>query len=439
MTRSRGALPPVIRAAEAPPRNAEVIVVGAGPAGSAAAITLARGGVDVLLLDRSAFPRPKPCGDCLSPGATPMLARLGALRAVRAADPAELSGWRLRSPGGARLEMPFPGGARALALDRAALDAALLERARAEGARVRTGLRVTDLIGAARNGVAGVRARGDDGSTVDLGARFVIGADGLRSTVAARLGASLRPPRLRKVSFTWHVPVTVPGRGPAAYGELRLGRGTCLGMAPVRREGGGSPAWNVTVVFHADRWGRPGRSARRTYLRARVEELAGEDVRFDWSGAPDQLVSGPFDRPVAAVSGPGWALVGDAAGYYDPFTGQGIFQALAGGESLAARLIEALRRSVEHGPRVQGWAAHHARLTRAPRRLQRLIEAVVSRPALCDFTFDRLAASRDLTAALGAVTGDLRPANTLTRPGLLLGALKDLCAPARPETHDHDR
>ena len=430
MIRAFGLRPPPAPAQRAASGDAEVIVVGGGPAGAAAAITLARGGVDVLLLDRYAFPRAKPCGDCLSPGATPVLARLGALRAVRAADPAELEGWRLRSPGGALLEMPFPAGVRALALDRAALDAVLLERARGAGARVRTGARVTDVIGAAERGVAGVRARADDGSGGDIRARFVIGADGLRSTVGARLDASRPPPRLRKLSFTSHVPVAAPGPRPSAFGELRLGRGLCLGMAPVRRQSQRAAAWNVTVVFHAGRWGRPGRAARSGYLRAAVEELAGEGVRFDWSGAAEPLASGAFDRPADAVSGPGWALVGDAAGYYDPFTGQGIYQALAGGEALGTLLVDALRGGAVDPLRVPGWAAYHARLTRGPRRLQRAIEAVVSRPALCDFVFDLLADSRGLTAALGAVTGDLRPTSSLARPALLLETLKGLCARA---------
>jgi flavin-dependent dehydrogenase len=185
----------------------DVVIVGAGPAGSTVAMLLARAGLRVLLLDRHAFPRSKPCGDCLSPNVTRLLDRLGVLDAVNAAGPARLAGWRIVSPGGRSFVARFaaitddPALSNALAVSRDRLDAVLLEGARAAGAEIRTGVRVTGLL---PDG-SGVVASDPDATTVELRARLTVGADGLRSVVARRAGAVRRPAKLRKVSLTAHV------------------------------------------------------------------------------------------------------------------------------------------------------------------------------------------------------------------------------------------
>jgi flavin-dependent dehydrogenase len=427
---------------------ADVIVVGAGPAGSATAIALARAGADVLVLDRAAFPRTKPCGDCLSPGAEAVLRRLGAIDAIRDLGPGLLAGWSLRSPGGRGLSLAFPGGALGLAIDRAALDGVLLDRARAAGARVLTGTSVVDLI---RRGdrVVGVRVRERGGRQRALHARCVVGADGLRSTVAARLGAVRRAARLRKVSFTVRVPASRArvdesraaaggGTGPARvqFGELVLEGDAVLGIAPLREAGDrGEAPYNVTLVMPADRYERPSRPDRAAHLRATVEALAGNRIRFDWSRASPILASGPFDRPVRGVAGPGWALVGDAAGYYDPFTGQGIYRALRGGELLGRLIADALegrtRGAGEGSMLLREWPGEHRRLSAGPRRVQRLIEAVLSRPASRDRAFRLLARSGRASTALAAVTGDLAPARALLSPRVIASLVG---AVARPST-----
>jgi flavin-dependent dehydrogenase len=462
-----------------PPRglDADVIVVGAGPAGAATAIVLARAGVDVLVLDRSRFPRTKPCGDCISPGAEPVLRRLGAWSAALALGPARLSGWLLCSPRGRRVPLPFPGGARGLALDRASLDAALIARAQAEGARFWTDARVVDVL---RRGdrVAGVRVRlgrtggggaraGDprgtecDGSrdaTRELRARFVVGADGLRSAVASRLGVVRRAPKLRKLSFTMRVPVVRAaaergregghrrGVAPAGsgwprehgvselpsgeVGELRLGDGAVLGLAPLGGSTAGRPALhNVTLVLSAGRFGRPSAGARPSYVRRAIEALA-PDARFDWAHASRPLASGAFDRPVRPVAGPGWALVGDAAGYYDPFTGQGIYQALRGGELLGALVAGRLAGGASPArPWGRRWSVAHRRLSAGPRRVQRLIELALRRPTRCELALAILARCPGLKRTLAGITADLLPARALLHPRVV-GAVRR--PPRRP-------
>ncbi|HEX6939162.1 MAG TPA: FAD-dependent oxidoreductase [Longimicrobiales bacterium] len=419
----------------------DVIVVGAGPAGSATALLLAGAGHAVALVDRERFPRAKACGDCLSAAAAPLLDRLGVLAAVEAERPARLRGWRIFSPAGSCFFGAFadtaddPRTATALALPRERLDHALVQGARARGAVFLPATHVTGIVRGRDGRVAGVHGRGNDGTPAEMRARLVIGADGLRSVIARRLGLALPPGRLRKVSLTAHV------RGVLDIddaGEMHVAPHACAGLAPVAA--GDDPLCNLTLVVDARRHARGlARDAEAFYwcmlrrfprLGARLD--AARAVATDPAApAPRLLASGPFDRPARDIVADGAALVGDAAGYYDPFTGQGIHQALAGAEILAEEADAALRAGDVSARRLRRYARRHARLVRGARTLQRLIEFVISRPALADAAIRRLAAAPRAAAAIIAATGDLRSARTLATPRV---ALDLLLASSRQET-----
>jgi geranylgeranyl reductase family protein len=371
-------------------------VVGAGPAGAATAARLARLGWSVLLLDREHFPRDKPCGECLSPAAVASLGSLGALDAVLAAGPARLTGWRIHPPGGKVFEGDFPVGRTGIALPRIRLDALLVEHACASGAELRTGVRVTELLH--RDGqVCGVRAAGEE-----IRARLVVGADGLRSVVLRRLGLLKRAPRLRKLALTAHV---VGVEGLDERGELHVLRGGCVGVAAV-----GDGTANVTVVVAGAAAGR-GVAGRREGHFDRV--LAGVARLSGGVRVGEVLATGPFDFPVSSAVADGVLLVGDAAGYYDPFTGQGIYRALRGAELAAEAAAAALGR----GDLSAHALAPYERARRAAfapgERMQKLIEAVISRPRLFDAVAPLLARRARLTDALVAVTGDIAPVRAL--------------------------
>ena len=401
----------------------EVVIAGAGPAGSVLALLLARAGAAVLLLDRATFPRPKPCGDCLSAEATRLLDRLGLLPDVLACAPALLRGWRILGPDQTGFTTRFedfgdpdPHVQHAIAIERSVLDRVLLDAARAAGAAVLTGATVTDLCFEA-DVVCGVQARTAAGDRT-FRARLTVGADGLRSRVARRLGAVARAPRVRKLSLTTHAAV---GRDLGGFGEMHSCGTLCVGVAPVSSRHGGH---NITLVADAARYGRDVARDPRAFFTRALRALPALDLG---TVEPHELLaSGPFDSPMRRTTFDGAALVGDAAGYFDPFTGQGVYQAMAGATALANVVTPALERA-QRGPvtavALAPYAHAHRALTRPARRVQHLVDGVLSRPRLARAALGLLEQRPRAAAALIAVTADLRPARTLLSPRFALALL----------------
>lgn len=399
----------------------DVIVAGAGPSGAVTALGLARRGHRVLLLDRQTFPRAKPCGDCLSPEATRVLARLGLLGAVEALAPARLRGWRIWSPDGASFRGAFDVAARsdarvatAIAVSRERLDPALLAAAIDAGVELRAPMRVEQLL--AEDGCCiGVVAR-SGARRYRIHARLVVGADGLRSVVARRAGATRRPGPLRKLSFTLHP--ELPAGFTRADGEMHVVAGGCVGLAPVEAR---DPAThNLTFVAETRVAGRLARRDPAALMRSLLAAAPGLRDRLPAlldalarCGPP--LASGPFDRPVRFVTGDGIALVGDAAGYYDPFTGQGVCHALTGAERLAAVAADALDASGDgvSARRLQSYARWATRTRRPARAVQRAIEFVTARPPLMNRFAVALDDAPAFADALIATTGDIAPVRSL--------------------------
>jgi menaquinone-9 beta-reductase len=398
--------------------RADVVVTGAGPAGAVTALLLARAGHDVLLLDRQRFPRAKACGDCLSAGASFVLRRVGLLERIRALPHSRLLGWRIVAPDGTGFyasfaqagQWPHGGAGHALAIERSLFDAALVEAAVHAGVRFAAGVRVTGVSHAADGSVDGVTTR--DGR---FGARLVIGADGLRSVVARRIGAVQRPPAVRKVSLTMHVDHAIVDE---PCGEMHTGDGFCAGIAPIRAD---LARCNVTVVADSSRFGRDVARDPRSFMRHAIDRLPRLRGRIPAAATadPDVLSSGPFDVPVASAIAPGTALVGDAAGYFDPFTGQGMYQALASAELLAEAANAAL---CGHMPAdaLQAYDVARRNLLRGPGFVQRGIELILARPRLANFAIARIARSKAFASAIIAVTGDIAPPRALLAPTVLL-------------------
>ncbi len=311
---------------------AEVAVVGGGPAGAATAITLARAGRDVVLIDRARFPRDKCCGDGLTAAALRELEALG-LR------PEAVPGWHtvhdvyLRSPSGRVVHLPLPRGQGQYAAiaPRSSLDAALVDLARAAGAKVLDGhaLRgATVADGAVELAVDGLGP---------VSASYAVGADGAWSPLRKALRVNLRgylgdwhafrqyfagcPPAASDM-WVWFEPDLLPGymwSFPLPGGRANVGFGL-----------------ERNARFDAHRMGELWPELlRRPAVRQVLGDARPEGPHKAWP-IPARV------RDVALSAAGGRALfVGDAACATDPLTGEGIAQALLTGRAAAEAIVAA--------------------------------------------------------------------------------------------------
>jgi menaquinone-9 beta-reductase len=413
--------------------DAEVIVVGGGPAGAATAFYLARAGVDVLLLDRARFPRDKPCAEYLSPQASRILHEMALLEVVEAAGAAQLTGMRVRAPDGRVIHGEFAAGHgfhgfrdRGLALPRITLDALLLQRAAAVGARVVEGARVADLDRGGNGRVSGVVAS-VDGVSRPFRAALVVGADGLRSVVGRRAGLVRAGRWPRRVALVAHYR-GVAGMG--RLGEMHVDRDGYLGLADV-----GRGLTNVALVIPTARatevGGDPGAFLSR-WIVARPHLAA----RFaDAAPIAPATATGPFNVRAPRAWAAGLALVGDAADFFDPFTGEGIFAALRGGELLCPYAFEAVRGGTARRQDVALAAYDRCRRDafRGKWRVERAVGIAVAAPALINLAARALSRRRDMADLLVGVAGDFVPPGEVLRPAyvarLLLAALRRAAPP----------
>lgn len=391
----------------------DVLVVGGGPAGTATAIHAARAGLEVLLVDRATFPREKACAEYLSPEAGRDLEALGVLAEVEAAGAQQLEGMRIVSDDGAAVTGRFaaatgyvPHRPYGLAVRRTVLDTILLRAAARAGVEVREGVAADRLL-RERGAVTGAVLR-ESGTHREVASRIVVGADGLRSLVARELGLA-RQGAPHRVALVAHL-AGVHGLG--ACGEMFCGAGWYVGMAPL---GGG--VCNVAMVVPlADR--NAIALDRNTYFRRRLAslpELAARTAGFEV--VREILMAGPFASRARRAVADGALLVGDAAEFYDPFTGEGIFAALRGGRLAAEALAEALAgggRATENALRPYRDARRRAFWDKAV--LERVVGLAATHPAVMRRFTRRLGPHEGVADLWIGAAGDTVPVRALFAP-----------------------
>lgn len=399
----------------------DAVVVGAGPAGSVSALLLARAGARVLLLDRARFPRDKACSEYLTPETTRVLERLGdgVLAAVEASAPAHLMGMKIVTPDGVEAVGRFrpgrgyaPPRPYAFALPRTTFDRLLVEAAVRAGAELREGVNVVDLHreGGAVGGVA-TRDAGH-GRRETVRARVVVGADGLRSVVARRLGYRRSGPPSR-IAYSAHATGV---EGMTDVGEMHIGTGGYVGLGPIGH--GETTVALVVPAAHA--------SAALTDPTEFVRALdAFPRLRHRFGAARltrRVLATGPFAQWSRRSTADGVLLVGDAADFFDPFTGQGIYSALTGAE-LAAGVIAAALATGGNGPipagALEAYRRERGRRFAGKWVLERLIGFGVGWPRLAARVGRRLARRPDLADLLVGATGNFIPSGRVLSPATL--------------------
>ncbi|HEU5305313.1 MAG TPA: NAD(P)/FAD-dependent oxidoreductase [Gemmatimonadales bacterium] len=394
----------------------DVLIAGAGPAGSATATFLARAGYRVLAVDRAAFPRDKPCSEYMSPETVRILARLRVVEVLERAGAFALEGMKVTGPGGATAHGRFalaghqPFRTTGLSVSRRILDHQLVIAARQAGAVVAERAWVEELL-YDEGTVAGAVVRDQAGQRHALRARLTVGADGLRSIVARRIGRRTHG-RPHRMAFVAHVARV---RNMGASAELHFGRSAYLGLNQIGHE-----QTNVAVVVPSERAALAAGNAEDFFVsalgdfpevRERVE--AGRLMR-------PVLATGPFAARSSTVVAPGAVLVGDAADFFDPVTGDGIYTALRGAELVAETAAAALSRP---GPLTVDRLAEYRRRRRrefaAKWVMERMIGYALSFPRLFDRGVARLGRRDGMAHTVIGFAGGFVPAREVMNPAFL--------------------
>jgi geranylgeranyl reductase family protein len=319
------------------PSTTDVLVVGAGPAGSAAATWLARAGLDVVLTDMAVFPRDKTCGDGLTPRAVEELVRLGLEDWLRA-HPVNRG---LRAHGfGQTLELPWPGGSLpdwGSAVPRTELDDHLRTTATKAGATAVDGARAVDVrLEGGRVAAVVFRTAGE--AVAEIACRRLVVADGVRSPLGKRLGREWHRDTVYGVAGRSYVS---SGRSDdpwiSSHLELRGEKGEVLsGYGWVFPLGTGEVNLGAGTLATAK---RPADVAIKPLMRLYAESIR-EQFAITGELRAEASALLPMGGAVSGVAGPNWALIGDAAGCVNPLNGEGIDYGLETGRLVAEVLAD---------------------------------------------------------------------------------------------------
>jgi flavin-dependent dehydrogenase len=347
-----------------------------------------------------------------SPAAVGVLVRAGldqgAIRRLARPIPA----MRVETARGTTFRLTYGDGDRlvepAVGFDRSALDPALLDLARAAGADVRCGVTASSVDG----GV--VRVGGGD----LVHARVVVGADGLRSVVARAAGVVRPAPLPRRVGLTFHVADPRPNVPRDA--RMITFDGGYVGLAPV-------PGGRVNVgIVLGGRWLRRLREDGAEAVVAAVLSAipSARDDPIDWATAERcDTIEGaaPLGVRVTRRAGPAWLLVGDAAGFLDPFTGEGLHRALVSARLAAAAVERALGGDAAA---LAGYDRAMMARFRSKDAVSLFVQAFLTVPDLFEYAARRLAARGRVRETMSLVMGDLVPASRALDPRYVAALLR---------------
>ena len=317
----------------------DVVIAGAGPAGSAASIHLAGAGLSVLLLEQKRFPRPKLCGEFISPECQLHFQSLGVAKAMELSAPAKIVRTSFYGRGGKRVDVPSSSfGGVALGLSRALMDYNLLERARQVGVEILEGAKVSHVL---RNTtrVTGLRYKSVDGAC-EVSARVVIDATGRNRLLCRKVrDTKTEVKRSKLIAFKAHFTNTKVEPGSC---EIYVYRGGYGGLSSI--EGDRANLCFIVNSQVVQRCGsNPDDVVDHVVMKNRRASATLENATrcSEWLSASWERFGGLNPSPI-----PGLLAIGDSAAFIDPFTGSGMLMALDSADLVSRSIVLARNKLV---------------------------------------------------------------------------------------------
>ncbi|MGH2530969.1 MAG: NAD(P)/FAD-dependent oxidoreductase [Thermomicrobiales bacterium] len=400
-----------------PERDAEAIIVGGGPAGSATAAALAGAGHRVVLLDKASFPRHKACSEYVNPAGAELLQEMGVLDEVLRAGAHRMEAMIVHAPDGHRFVANFakaePGRA-ALGLSRYRLDHLLLERAKAAGVTVCERAHVREVV-RERGRVVGVEAT-IAGTRESIRSSLVVGADGRNSAVARSLGLDVPLRWPRKTGLVAHYRGVT---GLDRCGELHVAHHAYAGLAPLE-----DGLTNVAVVANVRAVdGRTG--SIEEFFAESLRSLPAVALKLAGAARVGGIRGvGSMASRARRTTGDGFLLVGDAASFLDPFTGDGIYEALLAAHLAAPVASAALKAGDLSAAALDPYRIARRRALTAKREVCWIVQGFINAPPLMNYVTRRLARREALGLTLSGVLGNFRPATEALSPLFLARLLR---------------
>ncbi len=396
----------------------DVIIIGGGPAGCAAALGLNQLGYRVVLCDQAKFPRDKVCGEFISPAADPILKRLGVLDRIEALSPKRLKGVAISSYEGEEIVIDYPqlpgmdARPTSLSVPRYELDAILMEQVKQVGVEVREQHKVTEFL-FAEGRVTGVRGWDENKTSFTLKAPLVIDAGGRNALSLKKMGLKNKPAGNIKIAMAAH---WQGAQIADDYCYMHVSRPGYTGISSVGKE-------RANVVLVVNHKSMHGEKPDKFYLDAvmrnshRCKILQGakciESVRT--------IESLAFSiKPIPCG---GLLLVGDAMGFIDPFTGEGIYLSLRSSEIAVEVADKAFKKSDWSNEVLKDYEVRRRQEFDNKFLLSRIFQKLIYSRFFCDRVVKALQRKPELAETLVGVIGDLLPAQTAVSFKFLLRLL----------------
>ncbi len=405
----------------------DIVIIGGGPAGASAALFLEKKGYNIALLDQALFPRDKVCGEFISPAADDIFSDLGILESIDSLNPTRLSGVVLSAYESSYLQVDYPASIdgrtmTSLSVERSKLDGLIIDHVRNSKVQLLEGFKVTDFLFDGEN-VCGVRGYDELKTKFRIKSKVVIDAGGRNSISLRRLNLRHRSSARGRIALAAH---WEGAKELGSYCHMHISHPGYTGIAPV-----GINRANVVLVV--DHGSFDGNNIESFFM----EKVLGNRLRrrILGSGSPIEKIR-VVDSLSYSVKKPkcgGLLLVGDATGFIDPFTGEGIYLSLRSSQLAAGEVKNAFDRGDFSNRQFEQYDLIRRKEFREKKILSKALQYLICKPSFCNRVVEALAKQKELSSLLVGVIGDYIPANKVVCFDYLLRLVCEILKRGQPQ------